>query len=277
MADKILHVGHSPDADDAFMFYAFAHDLVRVEGYRVTHVMEDIESLNRRAFQGELEVTAISAAVYPQVAARYRVMSAGASMGRDYGPIVVGKEAWHPEDLSGKSIAIPGRYTTAFLLLRLLVADFEPVEIAFDRIPQAVLEGEVDAGLLIHEGQVTYPEMGLQNIVDLGQWWYRETRLPLPLGLDVVRRDLGDELGRRIETALKESIACAFANEEAALAYAAQYSRGVDAQTCRKFVLMYVNDLTRDMGREGLQALEVLYERAARAGLVETPPVIDLF
>ncbi|MDP2948887.1 MAG: MqnA/MqnD/SBP family protein [Chloroflexota bacterium] len=273
---KTLRIGHSPDADDAFMFYALTEGRVRVDGYDIVHVMEDIESLNRRALCGELEVTAISAAAYPGVAERYRVMASGASMGRGYGPIVVSKAPAAPQDLSGRRIAIPGRHTTAFLLLRLRLADFQPVEVPFDRIPRAVLAGEVDAGLLIHEGQITYQALGLRNVLDLGEWWRQETRLPLPLGLDVVRRDLGEALGQRISVALRESIEYAFAHEGEALAYAMGYSRGITLETCRRFVRMYVNEYTMQMGEEGQQALKTLYEMAFQRGLIASQPPVDL-
>ena len=271
---RTLRVGHSPDADDAFMFYALARGHVKVDGYEVVHVMEDIESLNRRALCGELEVTAISAATYPCVAERYRIMASGASMGRGYGPILVSRDPTAPEDLGGRRIAIPGRHTTAFLLLCLYADDFQPVEVPFDRIPEAVLAGDVEAGLLIHEGQITYKAMGLNKILDMGDIWQRETSLPLALGIDVVRRDLGEDLGRRVSLALQESIAYAFAHEEEALAYAMGYSRGVDRETCRQFILMYVNDYTRDMDEEGQQALKALYERAFQRGLIPGQPLV---
>ena len=276
MTNRILQIGHSPDADDAFMFYALAQGHVRIDDYQIVHMMEDIESLNRRALRGELEVTAISAAVFPGVAERYRIMASGASMGREYGPIVVSKTLAATEDLRGQRIAIPGSHTTAFLLLRLCLADFQPVEVPFDRIPQAVLAGDVDAGLIIHEGQITYKALGLRNVMDLGKWWHQVTRLPLPLGLDVVRRDLGEDLGRRISAALRESIAYAFAHEAEALAYAMGYSRGIDPETCRRFVHMYVNEYTREMGEAGLQALKVLYDRALQGGFIPSQPPVDL-
>ena len=276
MMKKTLQIGHSPDADDAFMLYALARGHVKVDGYDVVHVMEDIESLNRRALRGELEMTAISAASYPRVAEHYRIMACGASMGQGYGPILVSRDPTAPEDLGGRRIAIPGRHTTAFLLLSLYVADFQPVEVPFDRIPQAVLAGDVEAGLLIHEGQITYEAMGLNKILDLGDVWQRETPLPLALGINVVRRDLGEDLGRRVSLALRESIAYAFAHEEEALAYAMGYSRGIDRETCCRFVLMYVNDYTKGMGEEGQRALEALYERAYRRGFIPNRPPVDL-
>ncbi|MCC7411615.1 MAG: ABC transporter substrate-binding protein [Gammaproteobacteria bacterium] len=275
MTSGILRIGHSPDADDAFMFFALAHAHVCVNGYRVEHVMEDIESLNRRALRGELEVTAISAAVYPAVADRYRILDAGASMGRNYGPIVVSTNPCAMDDLRGKRIAIPGVHTTAYLLLRLRLAAFEPIPVPFDAIPEAVLAGRADAGLLIHEGQITYPQLGLSLVADLGRWWQSETGLPLPLGLDVVRRDLGGALGARIGKALGESIQYAFAHEPEALAYAAQFGRGVAPETLRTFVRMYVNDLTETMGREGREALQTLYRRAVQAQLIDTMPDVD--
>lgn len=275
MMRKSLQIGHSPDADDAFMFYALARGHLKVDGYDIVHVMEDIESLNRRALRGELEMTAISAATYPHVAERYRITASGASMGQGYGPILVSRDSTAPEDLGGRRIAIPGRHTTAFLLLCLYAADFQPVEVPFDRIPEVVLAGDVEAGLLIHEGQITYEAMGLNKILDVGDIWRRETSLPLPLGIDVVRRDLGEGLGRQLSLALRECIAYAFAHEEEALAYAMGYSRGIDRETCRQFILMYVNDYTKDMGEEGQQALRALYERAFQRGLIPGKPLVD--
>lgn len=277
----VIRFGHSPDADDAFMFYGLAKEIVTIPGCRIEHVMQDIQSLNRRAIeQGDLEITAISAAVYPRVAYRYRIMSTGASIGRGYGPMLVSKHLGHPGQLSGRRIAIPGEQTTAFLLLRLYLGsdansvEFQPMH--FERIPQAVLNGEVEAGLLIHEGQLTHSRLGLKCVADLGQWWEQETGLPIPLGLDVVRRDLGEALSLEINRGLRHSIEAAYADEEAALEYALAYGRGVDLETGRTFVHMYVNEDTLDMGQSGRRALETLFAWARRAGLLPAVPPLDI-
>jgi 1,4-dihydroxy-6-naphthoate synthase len=271
----ILRIGHSPDADDAFMFWAMASGRVAVRGYRVEHVMEDIESLNRRARKGELEVTAISAAAYPLLAGAYRLLRVGASIGRAYGPVVVARKAIEPA-LAGQRVAVPGQYTTAYLLLRLFAAGFEPVFTPFDRILQVVAAGEVDDGLIIHEGQVTYEREGFVKVLDLGEAWHRATGLPIPLGLNAVRRDLGPQVAERVRDALLASIREAQAHEDEALDYALRFGRGVDRETGRLFVRMYVNDDTLDMGEEGRAALESLYARAVEQGIFEAVPPLDI-
>jgi 1,4-dihydroxy-6-naphthoate synthase len=274
---ETLYIGHSPDADDAFMFYALAEEKVTIGDYRIDHVMEDIESLNRRAKTGELPVTAISAAVYPEVADKYRIMSCGSSVGRDYGPIVLARGAMKAAQLPGKRIAVPGPFTTAFLLLRLYVdGEFEAVQMDFDRVMDAVTGGDVDAGVIIHEGQLTWEESGLHNVLDLGKVWSEDTGLPIPLGLDVINRELSEEKMIRIARALKQSIVYARENEEAAIDYAIQFGRGIDREICRDFVRMYVNDDTVDMGDEGRRALETLYERAVERGLLDRVPPLDI-
>ena len=270
-----LRIGHSPDADDAFMFWAMASGRVAVEGYRVEHVMEDIESLNRRARKGELEVTAISAAAYPLLAGTYRLLRVGASIGRAYGPVVVARKATDP-GLTGRRVAVPGQYTTAYLLLRLFAAGFEPVFTPFDRVLQAVSAGEVDAGLVIHEGQVTYEREGFVKVLDLGEAWDQATGLPVPLGLNAVRRDLGPQVADRVRDALLASIREAQAHEDEALDYALGFGRGVDRETGRRFVRMYVNDDTLDLGEQGRAALESLYARAVERGIFEAVPPLDI-
>lgn len=270
-----VRIGHSPDPDDAFMFYALTAGKVTVPGVRVEHVLEDIESLNRRARSAELEVTAVSFATYLLVADRYRMMDAGASMGKGYGPIVVAREPVPADELEQRVIAIPGQHTTAALLLRLYVGDPPVIEVAFDKIPRAVLEGQADLGLLIHEGQITHERLGLVKVLDLGERWQRETALPLPLGVNVMRRDLGDPLHRALSRGLRESIAWAHANVDEALEYAMRYGRGIDRETCRRFVLMYVNDYTVSLGAEGRAAVERLFGEAHRRGLVPAMPPID--
>ncbi|MCS7311796.1 MAG: ABC transporter substrate-binding protein, partial [Acidobacteria bacterium] len=256
---RTLRVGHSPDADDAFMFFGIVVGAVSLDGWRIEHVLADIETLNDRAFRGELEVTAISAAVYPWVASRYRLLRVGASVGRRYGPKVLTRESIPPDDLRGRRIAVPGRHTTAFLLLRLYLPDFEPVIMTFDRILSAVARGEVDAGLVIHEGQLTYPALGLCEVVDLGHWWADTTGLPIPLGVNVVRRDLGEAMAESVACLLRHSILYAMLNMKAALEYARVFGRGIDTETCRTFVQMYVNDDTLCLKSDGEQALQVLY------------------
>ena len=273
---KTLRIGHSPDADDAFMFYGFARHRVELPGYRVVQHLEDIESLNRRALHGELEVTAISAAVYPHVSERYQIMRAGASIGRGYGPKVLTREPRSLESLRGETLAVPGEYTTAFLVLRLIVPDIHARVMDFQAIPSAVARGEVPAGLVIHESQLTFAREGLHQVLDLGLWWLHQTRLPLPLGLDVVRRDLPEADRRRIRETLQESIRTAYREMDQALDYALEFGRGLDRETGERFVRMYVNDDTLDMGEEGRRALVTLFEKAWTAGLIPAVPPVDL-
>ena len=270
-----IRIGHSPDPDDAFMFYALTAGKVRAEGIEVEHVLEDIESLNRRARTGELEVTAVSAATYVLVHPQYRMMDPGASMGKGYGPILVAKEPMDPKLIVDKVVAIPGSHTTAALLLRIFVGDPPIIEVAFDKIPTVVLEGQADLGLLIHEGQITHRQMGLHKVLDLGQEWEKDSGLPLPLGINVMRRDLGDDVHRRISGALRESIDYGYAHLDDALEYAMRYGRGIDKETCRRFVLMYVNDYTLALGRDGRAAIERLFGMAHAKGLIPEVPPID--
>lgn len=273
---QVVRIGHSPDPDDAFMFYALTAGKVKINGVSIEHVLEDIESLNRRARTAELEVTAVSAATYALVADHYRLMDPGASMGKGYGPILVAREPIDPKDIPNKVVAIPGSHTTASLLLRMFVPD-EPalIEVAFDKIPQAVLDGQADLGLLIHEGQITHQKMGLVKVLDLGEVWQRETGLPLPLGVNVMRRDLGDAMHRALSQGLRDSIAWAHANVDEALEYAMRYGRGIDKETARRFVLMYVNDYTVKLGDEGMAALKRLFTDAHRKKLIPAVPPLD--
>lgn len=272
---RVVRIGHSPDADDAFMFYGLTAGKVRIPGVRIEHVLEDIESLNRRARAGDLEVTAVSAATYAMIADGYRMMDPGASMGKGYGPILVARTALPGDALEDKVVASPGRHTTAALLLRLFVGDPPLIEVAFDKIPQAVLEGQADLGLLIHEGQITHGELGLTKVLDLGEAWAAATGLPLPLGVNVMRRDLGEDLHRALSQGLRDSIAWAHANVDEALEYAMRYGRGIDKETCRRFVLMYVNDYTLALGEEGRAALARLFTLAHQRGLIPAVPPID--
>ena len=274
---KTVTFGHSPDADDAFMFFGIAAGKVGIEGHEVQHVMEDIESLNRRAETGDLDVTAISAAHYPKVAGSYRIMSCGASVGRKYGPVMVSARPLAEQDLAGKRIAIPGEFTTSYMLCRIFVsAPFTPVFMHFDKVTSAVIDGKADAGILLHEGQILFERQGLHKIVDLGERWFESTGLPIPLGLDVVHRRLGPRLGQAATDALHRSIKYARANEDAALDYALGFGRGIAKEDARRFVRMYVNDDTVDMGEEGRKALDTLYTRAEGKGLIGPKPILDL-
>jgi 1,4-dihydroxy-6-naphthoate synthase len=272
---RTVRIGHSPDADDAFMFYALTAGKVKIPGVVVEHVLEDIESLNRRARNADLDVTAVSFATYLLIADQYRMMDAGASMGLGYGPILVARAPIPVTDLENRVVASPGKHTTSALLLRLYVGDPPLIEVAFDKIPQAVLDGQAELGLLIHEGQITHQKMGLTKVLDLGESWQRDTGLPLPLGVNVMRRDLGDDLHRAISQGLRDSIAWAHANVDEALDYAMRYGRGIDMETCRRFILMYVNDYTLALGRDGRAAVERLFGMARDKGLIDAIPAID--
>ena len=271
----LIRIGHSPDPDDAFMFYALTAGKVKMPGIEIEHVLEDIETLNRRARTGELDVTAVSAATYVLVHEQYRMMDPGASMGKGYGPILVAKEPMDPKSIVDKVVAIPGKHTTAALLLRIFVGDPAIIEVAFDKIPQVVLEGQADLGLLIHEGQITHRQMGLHKVLDLGEVWEKDSGLPLPLGINVMRRDLGEDVHRRLSQALRDSIDYAYAHVDEALEYAMRYGRGIDKETCRRFVLMYVNDYTKRLGPDGEAALRRLYQLALDKNLIPAMPPVD--
>jgi len=270
-----IRVAHSPDSDDAFMFCALATGKLDTGDFRFTHTLEDIESLNQKALQGLYEVTAVSIHAYAYVYERYALLSSGASMGDCYGPIVVAREALASEAIRGKRIAVPGLMTTAFLTLKLFQPEFQPVVIPFDRIISAVLQGTVDAGLLIHEGQLTYARDGMHKVIDLGEWWHESTGLPLPLGGNAIRRDLGRDAMTRVARLLKESIQYALEHRREALDYALRYARGLDAAQADRFVGMYVNTHTLDYGEEGRRAVAMLFDRACEAGLVPTRVVVD--
>ncbi len=272
-----LRLAHSPDADDAFMFYALAEGRIPTGDRAYVHELADIETLNRRAMRGELDVTAVSFHAYAYLADRYALLPHGGSVGDRYGPRVVAK-APAPADpraaLEGKRVAVPGVLTTAFLTLRLYQPAFEPVVVPFDRIEQAVADGSVDAGLLIHEGQLTYAEHGLHLWADMGVWWHAETGLPLPLGGNVIRRDLGDELIRDVSRDLKASITYGLAHREDALRYAMRFARGLDSARADQFVGMYVNGYTLDYGERGRQAVQTLLDRAAAAKIIPAPVAV---
>ncbi len=270
-----IHVGHSPDPDDAFMFHALANDKIDTGRYNFTHELQDIETLNQRAFSGELELTAVSLHGYAHLADKYAICSCGASMGDKYGPMVVAKSEMSVDDLKGKTIAIPGKLTTAFLTLQLLLGDQATyVEHPFDEILNLVERGEVDAGLIIHEGQLTYGDQGLSLVIDMGVWWYEETGLPLPLGANAIRRDLGREVMEEVTVYLKQSIQYGLDHREDALAYAMKYGRDLDTAKTDKFVGMYVNDWTLDFGEVGRKAVAELMKRGFEAGII--PHKVDL-
>ncbi|NOX55906.1 MAG: ABC transporter substrate-binding protein [Planctomycetes bacterium] len=264
-----IHVGHSPDPDDAFMFYALAKGTIDTGRYRFVHTLQDIETLNRRALNGELELTAVSLHGYAYVAERYALCSCGASMGDGYGPMVVAREPGRPEDLVGRTIAVPGTLTTAFLTLKLLLGDRFSYEVRpFDRILRLVTDGEVDAGLIIHEGQLTYSDLGLHRIIDLGRWWQDETGLPLPLGANAIRKDLGEPAMQEVTALLRKSIEYGLEHRTEALEHAMQFGRDLNRQRTDRFVGMYVNDWTLDFGRRGRDAVCELLRRGYEAGVI---------
>ncbi|NPA85184.1 MAG: ABC transporter substrate-binding protein [Crenarchaeota archaeon] len=261
-----VRVGHSPDPDDAFMFYPIKYGKIDLRGYEVEEVVEDIETLNKLALEGRVDVSAVSAHAYAFLSDSYDVLSSGASMGKGYGPIVVARE---PGELSGKKVAIPGKLTTAALLSKIyLPKNVDYVIMKFDEIPDAVKRGEVDAGVLIHEGQITYKDMGLVKLMDFGELWYEETSLPLPLGLDVAKREISEDWARIWHEAVKYSLE----HPKEALSHALNFARGLDEELTERFVRMYVNEYTLDMGEEGEEALRELYRRAYRAGALPTVP-----
>src|SRR5687767_1349865 len=269
MPETRITVAHSPDSDDAFMFFGLASGAVEQHGIVVDQVLQDIETLNRAAFEGKYEVTAVSFHAFAHLSDKYALLPHGASMGDNYGPIVVAKQGSGPSAVKGSKIAIPGTLTTAYLALRLYEPDFEYVVVPFDEIQQAVLDGKAEAGLLIHEGQLTYQDEGLRKIVDLGEWWAEKTGgLPLPLGGNIIRRDLGPEMIRKVSKMLHDSIAYALAHRPEAVEYALQFGRGLDRAKTDRFVGMYVNDLTLDYGDRGRRGLERLMSDAFERGLI---------
>ncbi len=274
---RTIQVAHSPDSDDAFMFYALSEGLIDTP-FTYVHELCDIETLNHRARRRELEVSAVSIHAYAHLAADYALLGSGSSMGDGYGPRLVSRTA-RPADpraaLAGRAVAVPGLLTTAFLALRLYQPAIEPVVMPFDRIERAVLDGEAEVGLLIHEGQLTYADDGLSLWEDLGAWWKADTGLPLPLGGNVVRRDLGPEVVTRVARDVRASIEYALAHRAPALAHAMQYARGLDPDTADEFVGMYVNQWTVDYGPVGRRAVQHLLDRAADAGLLPARVVVD--
>jgi 5,8-dihydroxy-2-naphthoate synthase len=276
MTTQLIRVGHSPDPDDAFMFYALAHEKIDTGPYRYEHTLQDIETLNQRALRGELEVTAVSIHAYAYLADKYALMDCGSSMGDGYGPMLIAPKGMTLEGLQGVTVAVPGTMTTAFLGLRLaLGAEFAYEVVPFDQIIEAVAQGRFGAGLIIHEGQLTYQNSGLECVLDLGVWWGQETGLPLPLGGNCVRRDLGDEAVQTITRHTRESIQYGLDHREDALEYALGYARDMGVDLADRFVGMYVNKWTIGYGERGHQAVRDLLARAHEAGIIPHPVNVE--
>jgi 1,4-dihydroxy-6-naphthoate synthase len=270
-----ITLGHSPDSDDAFMFYGLARHRVDEEGYEFEHILKDIETLNRWALESRLHVTAVSVHGYAYIADRYTILPHGASMGDNYGPMIVSRENLSRQALKEVTIAVPGTLTSAFLALRLWLGEFGYEVVPFDQIMHGVAEGRFAAGLLIHEGQLTHGELGLKTLVDLGQWWKGETGLPLPLGVNVIRKDLGMERMRQISRILHRSIAYGLEHRQEALGYALEFARGMDPAVADKFVGMYVNDWTLDMGDAGRESIRLFLNRGHEAGVISIQPPVE--
>lgn len=270
-----IKLAHSPDSDDAFMFYALATHKLATPGYKYTHILSDIQSLNEAALTETYDVTAVSFAAYPSLRDKYVLLDCGASFGEGYGPIVVATHAMKPAEMKGKRIGVPGLKTSAYLSLKLYEPDFEAVVMPFDKIIEAVKNGLVDAGLLIHEGQLFFPQLGLYRVVDLGVWWQELTGLPLPLGGNAVRRALGADLARLIARTIRDSVSYGLEHREEALNYAMQFARDMDTELADKFVGMYVNKFTLGYGEKGKKAVRELIERGTTAGLLPGPANVE--
>jgi 1,4-dihydroxy-6-naphthoate synthase len=270
-----IKLAHSPDSDDAFMFYAMATHKIQTPGYKYTHVLSDIQSLNEAALTETYDVTAVSFAAYPSLRDKYVLLDCGASFGEGYGPIVVAGKSMRAQDIKGRRIGVPGLKTSAYLTLKLYEPDFEPIVMPFDKIIEAVQKEVVDAGLLIHEGQLFFSQLGLHKVVDLGIWWLEETGLPLPLGGNAVRRALGPNVGRIIAKVIRDSVSYGLEHREEALNYAMQFARDMDADLADKFVGMYVNKWTLGYGDRGKQAVKELIERGTKEGLLPGPPTVE--
>jgi len=270
-----ITIAHSPDSDDAFMFYGLATNKVRVPGLRFTHALCDIETLNRKAMEGIYDVTAISFHAYPYIQENYALLSSGGSVGEGYGPMIVAVRPYTQSEVKRKRIAVPGTLTTAYLLLQLFAPDVETEVVPFDQIIPQVLEVKQEAGLIIHEGQLSYSKSGLQRVVDLGRWWQEVTGLPLPLGGNAIRRSLGPELMANVAAALRDSIQYALDHREEALAYAMQFARDLDPQLADKFVGMYVNQRTLDYGPDGREAVHRLLDMGHKAGVIPHPARVE--
>jgi 1,4-dihydroxy-6-naphthoate synthase len=270
-----IKVAHSPDSDDAFMFYGMATNKVRVPGVKFTHTLSDIETLNRKALEGFYDITAISFHAYPYIQDNYALMPSGGSVGEGYGPMIVASRNISVDEIRRHRIAVPGTMTTAYLVLKLFAPEIATEVVPFDEIIPRVLEGKYEAGLIIHEGQLTFNKSGLHKVVDMGKWWREQTGLPVPLGGNVIRRDLGPELIASCCTALRDSIRYALEHREEALQYAMQFARDLDPQMADKFVGMYVNERTLDYGKDGREAIVRLLEMGHAAGIIPQKPVVD--
>jgi 5,8-dihydroxy-2-naphthoate synthase len=275
MTRREITLGHSPDPDDAFMFYALADSRIDTGDLSFRHVIEDIETLNRRAMKAELDVTAVSLHAYAYVLDQYALLSSGASMGEGYGPIVIARRPMEAEELKRVKIAVPGLMTTAYLLLRLCVGEVDSVVVPFDKIMDAVEAGTADAGLLIHEGQLTYSGRGFAKVIDFGEWWQDETGLPLPLGGNAIRKSLGPDLIARVSGLLRESIEYGLAHRAPAVRHSMAYGRGMAEDLTDKFVGMYVNQYTIDYGERGREAVRLMLARAHEAGILPRPVLLE--
>ncbi|MGC2237028.1 MAG: MqnA/MqnD/SBP family protein [Pyrinomonadaceae bacterium] len=272
---RTITVAHSPDSDDAFMFYGLATNKLETDGLKFEHTLKDIQTLNEDAKNGVFDVTAISFHAYAYVSDKYALLPHGASIGDKYGPILVSKEQYKPEDIPKLKIAIPGEMTSAFLALRIYNQDFEYIVVNFDEIIDAVKNGKADAGLLIHEGQLFYKQFGLSKILDLGEWWHEKTGLPLPMGGNAIKRDLGEDLMRRVSKHLHRSIMYSMENREDALSYAMQFARDMPTELADRFVAMWVNDLTLDYGERGREGVKRLLQEGFDKGIIKNNVEVD--
>ena len=272
---RTITVAHSPDSDDAFMFYGLATNKLETDGLKFEHTLKDIQTLNEDAKNGVFDVTAISFHAYAYISDKYALLPHGASIGDKYGPIVVSKEQYQPEDIAKLKIAIPGELTSAFLALRIFNQDFEYTVVPFDEIIDAVLEGKADAGLLIHEGQLFYKDKGLKKVLDLGEWWFERTGLPLPMGGNVIRRGLGEELMRKVSSCLHRSIQYSMDNREDALAYAMQFARDMPPELADRFVAMWVNELTLEYGERGREGVRKLMQEGFEKGIIKNKVEVE--
>ena len=275
MTKQLIVVGHSPDPDDAFMFYALATHKLATPGYKYTHILKDIQSLNEAALAETYDVTAVSFAAYPSLRDKYILLDCGASFGEGYGPIVVAAKPMKKQDIKRKRIGVPGLKTSAYLSLKLFEPDFEAVVMPFDKILEAVQNQLVDAGLLIHEGQLLYPQMGLHKVLDLGLWWQEQTGLPLPLGGNAIRRSLGPQLGHLIAKTIRDSIEYGLEHREDALKYAMQFARDMETELADQFVGMYVNKWTLGYGETGKRAVQELITHGTKAGILPGPDNVE--
>lgn len=272
---QAITLAHSPDSDDAFMFYGLATNKLETDGLKFEHTLQDIQTLNEAAKKGVYDVTAVSFHAYAYVADKYTLLPHGASIGDKYGPILVSKDPRKPEEISDMTIAVPGELTSAFLALKLYNPKFEHVIVPFDDIIEAVQRGTVDAGLLIHEGQLFYKQLGLDKVLDLGEWWFEKTGLPLPMGGNAIRRDLGEDLMKRVSKQLHRSIVYSMDNREDALAYAMQFARDMPLELADRFVAMWVNDLTLDYGERGKESVRLLLDEGYNHGIIPHKVNID--